>query len=397
MGLADRDYMKGKRGGGGGFGGGGGGGVRIGGFRGFVPPNRWRATTWLIVLNVAVAVVGWAFWTAFAQSARGGGGGEPMFVMESAQELSRSAADRGGPFGVREDEQIVPTGRRPLRPSSISEGAKDLYNAETGDAVGRQLYLLHPDPLLLYGHFSTYTAFSRLEVWRFITFQFLHAGFWHLALNMIALFYFGYVVEQRLGSRKRFLAFYLACGVCGAALYLMLNLLGHMGVPLPGVLDVRITTPLIGASAGVFGVLLAAARFVGHGTIYLFFVLPMPLKLGVYLLFGLSLVNLLFGGFNQGGEAAHVGGALAGMYLARRPEQLDDFFDVLGGKKGKGGRKAGTRKKARRGKGAGPKPLTKSEEEKLDRILGKVGTRGMSALTDDEKAFLESAREKKGR
>ena len=407
MGLADRDYMKGR----GGVGGPG-GGVRVGGFGGFRHPKAWSATAWLIALNVAVFVVGWAFWAGFVQSLGPGGAVTPGAKEDLFTLRTYGAVREGLPADVRPrvaDQPVQLVGGRPLLERSPGSAARDLVDPSTGADVGDQFYLVHPDPVLMWGHFSTLTAFTRLELWRFVTFQFLHAGFWHLALNMIALFYFGPAVEQRLGSRRRFLAFYLACGVCGAALYLLLNLLGFLGVPLPGVLDVEITTPLMGASAGVFGVLLASARFVGNGTIYLFFVLPLPMKLGVYLLFGLSLLNLLFGGYNQGGEAAHVGGALAGAFFAKYPGYLDDFFDdfsgLIGGRKKKGKRK-GKEKGSRgvegsRARSAGKpgelEPLSRREEARLDAILAKVKREGMGALSADETAFLERAREKKRR
>lgn len=396
MGLADREYMQsGRRGGGGGFGGGG-----FGGGGGFTirDPRRWRATTWLIVINVGVYFFGWLSVSVI---------GFPNFVLPSATVWTENR-----PAEVDAGVRIDPATEEPLwewgqLASARTPGMQQntLVDRATGQEIGARQRLVHPDPLLIWGHFSTHSAFTRLEVWRFVTFQFLHGGFWHLALNMIALYSFGYAVEARLGSRRRFTAFYLACGIFGAALYLLLNVLGAAGLTIPGVLDVNIWTPLIGASAGVFGVLMAAAKFRKHDTILLFLVLPMKVWVGAYLLLGASLLNLLYGGFNQGGEAAHVGGALAGMYLARKPERLDDFFDdfsrLIGGSKKKGGKKGrgGARDRSSRKKGRGGRgeaPLTKKEEAKLDAILGKVGTQGMGALTADEVKFLESAREKKG-
>ncbi|MFA6043506.1 MAG: rhomboid family intramembrane serine protease, partial [Phycisphaerales bacterium] len=120
--------------------------------------------------------------------------------------------------------------------------------------------------MLEYGYFSTYrvTPHGGLQFWRFLTFQFLHANFMHVGFNMLGLLVFGPLVEQHLGSR-RYLALYLTCGICGGLSYLLLNALGtaaaqmhlmHIPVLLynpagaTGMSDV----PLIGASAGVFGV-----------------------------------------------------------------------------------------------------------------------------------------------
>src|SRR5690348_16828059 len=77
-----------------------------------------------------------------------------------------------------------------------------------------------------WGCFSADTAIGGLQVWRFITFQFLHFGTWHIFGNMLALYFFGPMIERYLGS-KRYLAFYLICGVAGAVMYLLL-MYAHM-------------------------------------------------------------------------------------------------------------------------------------------------------------------------
>ena len=58
------------------------------------------------------------------------------------------------------------------------------------------------DPLQAWGHFSTAKGFFQYEVWRLVTFQFLHANFVHLFFNMFGLFIFGGMVEQYLGRRR---------------------------------------------------------------------------------------------------------------------------------------------------------------------------------------------------
>src|SRR5438128_207264 len=62
-------------------------------------------------------------------------------------------------------------------------------------------------PLTQWGYFSTEKAIYSGQIWRFITFQFLHESPGHLLYNMIALFFFGPIVEGQFGQR-RFLAFY---------------------------------------------------------------------------------------------------------------------------------------------------------------------------------------------
>jgi membrane associated rhomboid family serine protease len=233
------------------------------------------------------------------------------------------------------------------------------------------------DPLTLYGHFSTGLAFFHLEVWRFVTFQFLHANLTHVFFNMFGLWIFGGMVESYLGF-KRYAAFYLVCGICGALCYLVLNFLGGMvGAQLPGVLFSDLYTPLIGASAGVFGVIVACAFIAPNTTVQLLFP-PIPLKMSwfAYGYVAIAAANLLRNGQNAGGDAAHVGGAIAGFFFVRNAHLLTDFFDVFGdSRKGRGRRRAGV------------DPL------EVDRILHKVRTNGLMSLNDRERQTLRRATE----
>lgn len=253
-----------------------------------------------------------------------------------------------------------------------------------------------------WGHFSTARAlffthdgavYFGLEVWRFITFQFLHANFNHIFFNMLALFFFGGMVENYLG-RKRYLAFYLTCGVLGAVFYVILNLLGQIpgaqNLPLLLISDPH--SPMVGASAGVFGILMACAFIAPNATILLFFVFPMRLATAVYLFVGIAFLSLYMGSSNAGGEAAHIGGAIAGAYFIRHTHLLRDFFDFFGKAAPKGKSKAGARAKQ-------PKQSRREsvDEAEVDRILSKVATQGLHSLNDKEKRVLRRATESKRR
>ena len=96
--------------------------------------------------------------------------------------------------------------------------------------------------------FSVYPkGFHALEVWRLITYQFLHSGFWHLFFNMLILFFFGPMLEKIWGSRK-FLTFYLGCGIAGGLFYLLLVAMNFLPA---GV--------MVGASGAILGMLAACA------------------------------------------------------------------------------------------------------------------------------------------
>jgi len=180
------------------------------------------------------------------------------------------------------------------------------------DGVVRTIVQQAP-PLEALGHFSAGTAIYGLQLWRFITFQFLHANLQHLFFNMLGLYFFGQMIESYLG-RRRFLIFYLICGVAGGLAYLALWKL-HVLVGSAWV-------PLVGASAGIFGILAAAARVAPRTTVMMAFP-PMPIELRTWamVLLGIAAGTIIFAGANAGGEAAHLGGAIAG-YLgisAARP------------------------------------------------------------------------------
>jgi membrane associated rhomboid family serine protease len=252
-----------------------------------------------------------------------------------------------------------------------------------------------------YGHFSTHHviwhAGGGLEFWRFLTFQFLHANLMHIFFNMLGLYMFGSMVEQHLGSR-RYLAFYLTCGVFGGLMYFVLNVTGtvllSMGVKqLPVLLFTDVRTPLIGASAGVFGVIMACAYIAPNVVVQLIFPpIPMRLKIMAYAYVGLAAVNLFFGGNNAGGDAAHIGGAIAGFFFIRHAHLLRDFFDVFSNsRKGTKGRSRVSRIDPARTPPPRPQAPARPSDKEVDRILAKVRAEGLQSLSAQEKETLRQA------
>jgi membrane associated rhomboid family serine protease len=175
--------------------------------------------------------------------------------------------------------------------------------------LGHQLFAL--------GYFSVSTAIFGLQVWRFITLQFLHANIQHIAYNMIALFFFGPIVEQALGSRK-YLAFYLLSGIASGGSYVILWA-AHILIGNPD-------TPLIGASGSIFGVLIGAAFIAPDVTVMLDFFIPMKLRTMAWIMLAIAAYTVVTNGGNAGGEAAHLGGAAAGFALIKNPQVLN-FVD----------------------------------------------------------------------
>jgi membrane associated rhomboid family serine protease len=250
-----------------------------------------------------------------------------------------------------------------------------------------------------HGHFSTWHVLYHevnnkaggLEFWRFLTFQFLHApGLMHIGMNMLGLFIFGGIVESQLGAKK-YLAFYLVCGIFGGLLYLLLNLGGYFFPQVPMVLINDVRTPLVGASAGVFGVILACAKIAPDMQVQLLFPpIPMRMRTMAYVYVGIAVATLLMRGSNAGGEAAHLGGAAAGAFFIRNSHLLRDFFDVF-----RDSRKTPPRTGRPRRAERGIPPPDLSHDQEVDRILAKVKDRGVQSLTDREKRVLARDTEEK--
>ena len=150
-------------------------------------------------------------------------------------------------------------------------------------------------------------------VWQLLTFQFLHAGWLHLLLNCWGIFVFGPPLEAMLG-KSRLATLYFLSGVAGGALQVLASVLNYH----------RFGGPVVGASAGVFGLIAAFTSLFPDArmTLLLFFVIPVRmtanrmLTLAVVLTaLGIMFPNWLLG--RHVAHAAHLGGLIAGLILVR--------------------------------------------------------------------------------
>jgi membrane associated rhomboid family serine protease len=140
--------------------------------------------------------------------------------------------------------------------------------------------------------------------WQLVTYSFLHGGFAHLFLNMFALYMFGPEIESLLG-RRRFITYWLVCVVSAGLLQLLVQ---HLSPAQAG--------PTVGASGGIFGLLLAFGMAWPKRKLMLVFPpIPMPAWLFVTLY---GLLELYLGMFGEGGNVAHfahIGGMVGGFVL----------------------------------------------------------------------------------
>ncbi|HEY0677137.1 MAG TPA: rhomboid family intramembrane serine protease [Chitinophagaceae bacterium] len=161
-----------------------------------------------------------------------------------------------------------------------------------------------------------------------ITHLFMHGGFGHIFLNMFVLWMFGSTLENIWGP-KRFLLFYIVCGLGAAGLHLLTLYFQNEPVmqifhrlPLDQQLELlyaenfRINTPTVGASGAVYGCLAAFGYLFPNSLIYVYFLFPLKAKWVVLLLIG---AELWMGVQNSAGDNvahwAHLGGALVGFLL----------------------------------------------------------------------------------
>lgn len=143
--------------------------------------------------------------------------------------------------------------------------------------------------------------------WQVITYGFLHGGLLHIGFNMLALYMFGGEIERVFGAR-RFLVYYLGCVFAAALTQLAMS--AFAGGP---------ALPTVGASGGVFGLLLAYGLFFPRRTVMLLFPpIPMPAWLFVTL-YGLVELYLGVTGTQAGvAHFAHLGGMFGGYLLIRQ-------------------------------------------------------------------------------
>jgi len=181
-----------------------------------------------------------------------------------------------------------------------------------------------------YNIFTVNTAHPEYA-WTWLVSVFSHGGFTHIVFNSIVLYFFGPVVEDRIGSRK-FAALFLAAGVLaglaqvGASVAMNPDVLGMPLLGLPSQSAVLGASGAIAALLGVLTVLNPSLR------IYLYFILPMPLWLATALFAAYSILVSGAGGIGAGGVAqlAHLAGLGIGLAYGvklkrdgtRAPQQL---------------------------------------------------------------------------
>jgi membrane associated rhomboid family serine protease len=230
-----------------------------------------------------------------------------------------------------------------------------------------QLFVLKP---LFGGEYLTYLALvpasflGKGYLWQIVTYMFLHGGIIHIFFNMLFLWMMGSEIERYWGSRE-FLKYYFITG-CGAGL-------------VNALVQPHATTRTIGASGAIFGLIIAFALAFPDRELLLYFFIRIKAKYFAVLVGVLELVALLALPGMGIARFAHLGGLAIG-YLYIKRERL--FYPL---------RKAAARWRSNLAEQTrrrdDERELSKTHE--IDRILDKISTQGIGALTAKERDFLE--------
>jgi membrane associated rhomboid family serine protease len=195
-----------------------------------------------------------------------------------------------------------------------------------------------------------------------LTYMFLHGGFGHILFNMFVLWMFGTEIERTWGS-KSFGRFYILAGLAGA----ILTLIVHSSQP----------HPTIGASAAIYGVLIAYWMMFPNRMLYIYFLFPVKVKWAIP---GMMLLGFLFSGGNIA-HMAHLGGIIfAFLYL--KTDWRKGLFSS---------RIKNLRYKRKQVKLEKNRQQAEDIMKKVDAILDKINEVGIENLSKAERKFLDEA------
>jgi membrane associated rhomboid family serine protease len=239
---------------------------------------------------------------------------------------------------------------------------------------------------------------ANFQIWQLFTYQFMHADFTHILFNMFALWMFGMEIEHIMGSKK-FLTFYLLCGVGAGLLQLFLSPLisGGLGYT-------------IGASGAVYGVMIAFAMYFPDRYVFIYFLIPIKAKYLIAILVIFEFMSVQDPTLVA--HLAHIGGAITGVIfilIDRRNEfkrrNIFSSFKKTGNSFSSGGfqnvfkknpfKQADVEDAKFYDINSSRKEEDTVTQEEIDKILDKISQSGYQNLSDREKKILFEASKKK--
>ena len=236
--------------------------------------------------------------------------------------------------------------------------------------------------------------------WTIFTYFFLHERFFHILFNLLFLYWFGKIIKEFLGGSK-VVSLYLLGGLAGGVFYILIY------NTIPFFAERVDTSMMLGASAGVFAVVVGAATFMPNYTIILMFIGPVKIK--YIAIFYVILAFAQSAGQNAGGELAHLGGAAMGFIYIKQLQQGTDWGKWLHWTsaffisffKSQPKVKVSYRKDAKSKTSSSRQKSTSSSsnidttsQDEIDTILDKISHSGYESLSKEEKQKLFNASKK---
>jgi membrane associated rhomboid family serine protease len=233
--------------------------------------------------------------------------------------------------------------------------------------------------VLILNYLAFPASFSRFIIhpWTIITYAFLHADAFHILFNMFAFYFFGDVLQSMIG-RKHILPVFVMGSIGGALVFMIaFNVFPFFSTAIN-------SATLVGASAGVMAIVIAATTLTPNLPIGFLIWRELELKYVALIFVGIDLVSMAGG--NAGGHIAHLGGALMGyIYIKQLQNGLNlgkwfsfDFSKMKNKKKFQ----------VYRNEEKPTKPTPNNEIE-LNKILEKISASGYERLSKAEKDFLK--------
>lgn len=211
-----------------------------------------------------------------------------------------------------------------------------------------------------------------LSVHQLVTYMFLHGGLFHILINMFILWMFGTEIELTWGT-GRFFKYYFLTGIAGGIFTVMFQ--------------PNSPVPTIGASAAIYGILVAYALLFPNRMIYLYFLFPIKVKYAVIMFVGLEFLASFSSRPDGIGHWAHLGGAAVGFLYLKLDWRLRRITRIFSVRQWL----SGFRYRRKNRKLEKNRQRTEEIMRRVDEILDKINEVGIENISEEERRFLGDA------
>jgi len=230
-----------------------------------------------------------------------------------------------------------------------------------------------------FGAFIPSQALEALELWRFLSYAFIHIDFMHILFNMLMFWMFATEVCKSLGD-KNFTTLYLLSAIFAGIFSIPFYVFGIIG-----------DNPIIGASGALFGIMAAYAFLFPEQIILMFFIVPMKIKHAIWIFIA---IDLFMANSGDGiAHFAHLGGVLSGylfMLFWSKNISLESFFAKP--KRPEAYSREFFKQQAKQAPLEGELyggNTNAAKEERLNEILEKINRTGLQSLNQEERDYLQ--------